>query len=82
MANRTSKAKVGNGGRGGVPRDRLLTIGEVAELAGTSKSTIRRMVAAGSLPKPQNLGLPQLHRFHPLRIREALGIDDLPEASE
>ena len=64
------------------PRHRLLTIHEVAELGGMSVSTARRMIREGKLPGPQELGMPQLQRWHPGRVRAALGLEDLPEAGE
>lgn len=80
MARRTSRTTGGNGGDGGsIPHHRLLTIGEVAELAGISTSTARRLIKAGKLPGPMDFGNPQLHRYHPLRVREAIGLADLPE---
>ena len=64
------------------PRNRLLTLPEVAQLGGASESTVRRMVKRGTMPPPVDLGMPQLQRWHPLRVREAWGIADLPESTD
>ena len=63
-----------------IPRDRLLTIKEVAALGSMSVSSARRRIRDGTLPPPvQRLG--SIHRYHPLLARKALGLDDLPEDS-
>lgn len=64
------------------PRLRLMSIREIAELGGFSVSTARRMIAVGRIPPCLDLGMPQLQRWHPLQVRKALGIEDLPEADE
>lgn len=65
--------------KGEPPRHRLIDIHEVAELGGMSVSTARRMVKHGKLPPPEPLGMPQLQRWHPGKVRCTLGIEDLPE---
>lgn len=77
---RQGQARGAGGRRARVPLPpRLLTITDIAELASVSISTVRRMIADGVLPPPVDLGRPQLHRWHPEKVRAALGISDLPE---
>ena len=63
-----------------IPKDRLLKIQDVAALASMSVSSARRRIRDGTLP-PHVPGLGSIRRYHPLLVRRALGLDDLPEDS-
>ena len=63
-----------------IPKDRLLKIQDVAALGSMSVSSARRRIRDGTLP-PHVPGLGSVRRYHPLLVRRALGLDDLPEDS-
>ena len=56
------------------PKDRLMTIREIADLGNFSTSTVRRKVKEGLFVPVPGLGKQTL-RFDPRAVRRALGLD-------
>ena len=66
----------GASGTGGELQDHLIDIRDVAALIGGSVSTARRLVRAGRIPPPLDLGLAGFQRWSDRSVRRALGLLD------